>query len=80
MEVRYDILLSRFDVLKNDHWFILEANTALSERIALLERMVMTWESLLEAPFSSENRVALSASVQNAEAQLKPLVSEIHGT
>ncbi|KAA0576086.1 response regulator [Azospirillum sp. B21] len=80
LEVRYDILLSRFDVLKNDHWFILEANTALSERIALLERMVMTWESLLEAPFSSENRVALSASVQNAEAQLKPLVSEIHGT
>ena len=80
LEVRYDILLSRFSVLENDHWFILEKNAALTERINSLEQMVLSWEPFLEAPFNSSNREALSAAVQKAEAQLKPLVAEIHGT
>lgn len=79
LEIRYNILLSRFDVLKNDHWFVLEQNAALSEKIALLERMVMNWEPLLVAPSSTEGHVALSSAVRDVEAQLKPLVAEVHG-
>lgn len=80
IEVRYDILLSRFSVLKNDHWFILERNPSLTKRINLLEQMVLSWEPLLEAPSGSERRAALSSMIQEAENTLKPLVAEIHGT
>lgn len=80
LDVRYDILLSRFSVLKNDHWFILDTNKPLTERITALEQQVLKWEPLLAARSGRGGQDALALAVQQAEAQIKPLVADIHVT
>jgi signal transduction histidine kinase/AmiR/NasT family two-component response regulator len=78
VSMRYDILLSRISVLRNDQFLTITPGAPLERRLAGIEERVQSWEAELLPALQGPAPQALLARVTALEEEIRSFVMEVH--